>query len=443
MRLTIGGIVLLLTVVITAGSARIARATACDPASADAAAVADARADVAAHCDCSGFTSHMDYARCSAAIVATRVQNAQLPPQCARVVQKDATRSTCGKPAAVSCCTIGASGTTKCRIKKSEESCSSGGGTACVGSYPSCGDACEASGCAPGPAIPPPPASTACTGACAIHTVFIILLENHDWASIKGSPSAPYINQTLLPMASHAEQYYNPPGLHPSEPNYLWLEAGTNFGILDDNVPAHNHQSSIGHLVTLLEDAGLSWRAYQEDTSGVVCPLTDLGLYGVRHDPFVFFDDVTQANDSYASRCIDHVRPYVELQTDLADDTVARYNFITPNVCDDMHDSCDPLQDPVKQGDMWLSAEVPKVLASQAYANNGALLITWDEAENGDGPIGMIVLSPKAKGGGYQNSIHYTHSSALRSLQEIFGVTPLLGDAASATDLSDLFVSFP
>ena len=92
---------------------------------------------------------------------------------------------------------------------------------------------------------------------------------------------------------------------------------------------------------------------------------------------------------------------------------------------------------------MWLSAEVPKVLASQAYANNGALLITWDEAENGDGPIGMIVLSPKAKGGGYQNSIHYTHSSALRSLQEIFGVTPLLGDAASATDLSDLFVSFP
>ncbi len=86
---------------------------------------------------------------------------------------------------------------------------------------------------------------------------------------------------------------------------------------------------------------------------------------------------------------------------------------------------------------------MPKILASQAYANNGVLLITWDEAENSDGPIGMIVLSPKAKGGGYQNSIHYTHSSTLRSLQEIFGVTPLLGDAASATDLSDLFVSFP
>ena len=56
---------------------------------------------------------------------------------------------------------------------------------------------------------------------------------------------------------------------------------------------------------------------------------------------------------------------------------------------------------------------------------------------------GLIVLSPKAKGGGYQNTIHYTHSSALRTIQEMLAVSPLLGDAANATDLSDLFVSFP
>src|SRR3989441_6098559 len=104
-----------------------------------------------------------------------------------------------------------------------------------------------------------------CSGACPIHTVFLILMENHDWSSIKGSPSAPYINNTLLPIASHAEQYYNPPGVHPSEPNYLWLEAGTNFGIRNDKSPAHNHQSTTSHLVNLLEAAGLSWRAYQED----------------------------------------------------------------------------------------------------------------------------------------------------------------------------------
>ena len=41
----------------------------------------------------------------------------------------------------------------------------------------------------------------------------------------------------------------------------------------------------------------------------------------------------------------------------------------------------------------------------------------------GDGPIGLIVLSRDAKGGGYSNTIHYTHSSTLRTVQEIFGVT--------------------
>jgi len=283
----------------------------------------------------------------------------------------------------------------------------------------------------------------ACTGACPIHTVFLILMENHDWSSIKNSPSAPYINNTLLAIASHATQYYNPPGLHPSLPNYLWLEAGTNFGILDDAEPSTNHQSSTAHLVTLLDAAGVSWRAYQEGTGGIVCPLIDQGDYVVHHDPFVYFDDVTQRNNPRAPRCLQHVRPYSELEADLINDTVARYNFVTPNVCDDMHDACDPVNDPVKQGDAWLSRELPKLLGSPSFANNGAIFITWDEAETGDGPIGMIVLSPKAKGGGYQNTIHYTHSTTLRTVEEIFGVTPLLGDAANATDLSDLFVSFP
>ena len=108
-----------------------------------------------------------------------------------------------------------------------------------------------------------------------------------------------------------------------------------------------------------------------------------------------------------------------------------------------MHNSCAPLNDPVLQGDTWLSTEVPKILASQAYLNNGALFILWDEGESGDGPIGMIALSLKAKGGGYANTIPYDHSSTLRTVEEIFGVSPLLSGAASATDLSDLFVSFP
>jgi hypothetical protein len=275
-----------------------------------------------------------------------------------------------------------------------------------------------------------------------VQTVFIIVMENNNWSGIKGSPSAPFINHTLLPMASYCEQYYNPPGIHPSEPNYLWLVAGTNFGIVDDADPASNHQGSTNHLATQLHHAGISWKAYQEDIAGNVVPLTSVGGYAVRHDPFVYFDDITGTNDPNNAYGIAHIRPYTELAGDLTGNTVARYNFITPNLCHDMHDDCGPLNDRVAQGDNWLAAEVPKIMASPAYQNNGAIFIVWDEAIAGDGPIGMILLSPLARGGGYFNNVPYTHSSTLRTMQEIFGVGPLLADAANATDLSDLFTKF-
>ena len=67
-----------------------------------------------------------------------------------------------------------------------------------------------------------------------IKTVFVILMENHNWTGdgsldIKGNSAAPYINKTLLPMASHAEHYYNPPGNHPSLPNYLMAGGRNQF----------------------------------------------------------------------------------------------------------------------------------------------------------------------------------------------------------------------
>jgi phosphatidylinositol-3-phosphatase len=274
-------------------------------------------------------------------------------------------------------------------------------------------------------------------------TVFLILMENHNWSDIKNNSSAPYINNTLLHMASYTEHYFNPPGNHPSEPNYLWLEAGTNFGIFNDANPVANHQGTTKHLVTLLNNAHISWKSYQESISGTICPLIGNGLYATKHNPMVFFNDVTNTNDPNSSYCIAHVRPYTELAPDLQHNTQARYNFITPNLCDDMHDTCAPINDSVKQGDTWLAQNLPAILNSQAYKNGGIVFITWDEGEGGDGPIGMIVLSPDAKGGGYSNTIRYTHSSTLRTLEEIFGVTPLLGDAARATDLRDLFKTFP
>lgn len=286
-----------------------------------------------------------------------------------------------------------------------------------------------------------------------IKTVFVIVMENHNWTgdgklSIKGNPAASYINYTLLPEASHAEYYWNPPTNHPSLPNYLWMEAGTNFGIKNDDTPANNHQGTQEHLVTLLEHAGISWKSYDEDISGKVCPFTDEGprdangklLYGVRHDPFVYFDDVTGNRNANSSYCIAHIRPFTELQHDLTANRVARYNFITPNVCDDMHDSCGG--DPIAHGDAWLRQNVPYILRSTAFRSGGALFIVWDESAS-LGPIPMLVLSPFAKGNGYSNHLYYAHGSLLRTVEEIFGITPLMRDAAHQRDLSGMFKVFP
>jgi hypothetical protein len=279
-----------------------------------------------------------------------------------------------------------------------------------------------------------------------LKTVWVIVMENQDWSSIKGNKSAPYINQTVLPQASHAEQYFNPAHTHPSLPNYIWMEAGTNFGIADDLSPLVHHQTTTQHLVTLLKNAptgGVEWRAYEENISGKDCPVYDKPPYVVKHNPFVYFNDVVDPNNPNSAYCLTHIRPFEELARDLANNSVASYNFITPNICDDMHDSCSPLRNKIAQGDAWLAKNLPGILNSPAYRDGGVVFITWDEAERADGPIGMIVLSPLAKGNGYGNSVHYDHGGLLRTLEEIFGVAPYLGNAATELDLKDLFSVFP
>lgn len=300
-----------------------------------------------------------------------------------------------------------------------------------------------------------------------VKTVWVILMENHNWTGnnagaafgapdIKGNPLAPYINGTLLNTSAHAEQYFNPPGNHPSQPNYLWLEAGTNFGVLADTQPGQPQLTTDQHLVRLLENAGISWMAYAEPDFGSpvfdVCPI-DFTFLDVEHLAFVYFNDVNDGLNPQSAECIAHVRPYYQLATDLADHTVARFNFITPNVCHDGHEGVSPCAatepvDNTQRSDAWLKQNVPLILESDEYKEGGALFIIWDEAEDdaqfSDGPIGMFLLSPFAKGGGkrpFSNSIHYDHSSTLKTLQEIFGVEPLLGAAADpkTNDLSDLF----
>jgi hypothetical protein len=281
-----------------------------------------------------------------------------------------------------------------------------------------------------------------------VKTVFVILMENYGWPSIKDSTNAPYINNVLLPQASYCAQYYTPSNFTSSLLSYLWLEAGSTFGLTtyDTNCyspPAIWSVGETNHFSSLLRRAGIPWRAYQECIAGNVVPLTDYGCYVVRHNPFVYFHDVTGTNDPQHAYGIEHIRPYSEFDRDLTNNTVGRYNFITPGACTDMHNYCPPLNNPVLQGDSWLAAEVPKITNSLAYRDNGALFITWDDAGKVGVPIGMILLSPLAKGNGYVSTNRYTHSDALRTFQDIFNVGPYLGEAATAGNLAELFATNP
>jgi hypothetical protein len=272
-------------------------------------------------------------------------------------------------------------------------------------------------------------------------SIFVIVMENTSWSEIRGSKSAPYINSLLThPQASYAKNYNNPPGVHPSLGNYLWMEAGTRFGI-KDNIPPTDPDNQIrgqDHLVKQLQKGGISWKSYQEDISGTDCPLRKRGNYAPKHNPFIYFDDVTEGFTPASPYCIAHVRPFKELARDLASNTVAKYVFITPNQCNDMHDTCAPINNAIKQGDDWLKIVAPAIMASRAYQNDGALIIIWDEASTDDGPIGFILLSPRAKGNGYSNNIYYNHGSLLRTIEMNYGL-PYLNDAKIQQDLSDLF----
>src|SRR5712675_2301133 len=135
---------------------------------------------------------------------------------------------------------------------------------------------------------------TLSAGAQQIKTVFVIAMENHNWTQpanqftggiqqIFQNPAAPFINSlvggnafavvngrtiNISEQTAYATNYHNVlatpsgnnPHIHPSEPNYLWAEAGTNFGVLNDNDPfkavGGTNQNTPLHLSNLLTQAG-------------------------------------------------------------------------------------------------------------------------------------------------------------------------------------------
>src|SRR5882757_8113420 len=166
-----------------------------------------------------------------------------------------------------------------------------------------------------------PTAQPAAT-ASAIKHVFVIALENHGASDIYGNiSSAPYINNTLLPMAGRATNFIDKLPQLDSEPHYVWMEAGTNaFSdhtfTTDNNPSSSNSTSSKAHLVTQITAAGSTWFSYQEGLNSTTggCPIAGSGNFAPKHDPFVFFQDTAGSPPSKtAAACVAHHKPLTSL----------------------------------------------------------------------------------------------------------------------------------
>jgi phosphatidylinositol-3-phosphatase len=267
-----------------------------------------------------------------------------------------------------------------------------------------------------------------------VRHIFVIMLENEDYATTFGDPQAdPYLAQTLPSQGALLENYYATG--HESNDNYISIVSGQppnpanqadcqlydNFllGIEQPNGVESGigcvYPASVANIGTQLTGAGMSWKAYEQDMGNdpnresAACGHPKLESrdetqeavegdgYATRHDPFVYFHSVID-NQAY---CDEHVvalgtptgtMPADALrgETGLAEDlkaasTTPNFSFITPNLCEDGHDYPCKNQtggaSALADIDRFLEVWVPKITSSPAFKENGLLEITFDESD--------------------------------------------------------------
>ena len=317
--------------------------------------------------------------------------------------------------------------------------------------------------------------------------VFVIVLENESASTTFGSGSpAPYLSTTLRSEGAYLPNYYAIG--HESNDNYIAMISGqapnaenqADCQFFDDLEPGTLgsygqaegsgcvYPAAVPTIADQLSAAGLTWRDYNEsmgaDPTREASECGHPGInsvdntqkatatdeYATRHDPFVYFRSIIDDT----ALCDSHVVNLDLLPHDLASaaDT-PNYVFITPDLCDDGHDSPCANGQPggLAQADQFLRLWVPRITSSPAFTEQrGLLIITFDEADTSDttsccgeipgpgspepgvngpggGDIGAVLLSP-CIAPGTVSTVAYNHYTMLRSVEDMFGL-PHLGYA--------------
>jgi len=281
-----------------------------------------------------------------------------------------------------------------------------------------------------GSTTPPASATAAPSGsaqATATPHVMMIVLENQEYSDVIGkTDAAPYINQ-LAGKYGLATNYHA--RTHPSLPNYIDLVAGSTLGITSDCTSCSVQDGDT--IVDQLAKKNIHWTAYMEDMPSTcfqdaASPAGTETGYVKKHNPFMYFDHLR----SDPSAC-QNIVPYTQLATDLQSGSAAPFLWVTPNECNDGHNSspgCD-----LSKADRWLANNLPPVLASSWYQAGGIVILTWDEGTSDNaccgggahgGQVATLVISSSVKPGARLDTA-VDHAGMLRTLEALYGLAYL------------------
>jgi phosphatidylinositol-3-phosphatase len=137
--------------------------------------------------------------------------------------------------------------------------------------------------------------------------------------------------------------------------------------------------------------------------------------------------------------------PYTQFTTDVNNHTLPDFVWITPNLCNDMHDCS------VSTGDTWLSNNVPLILNSPAWQNGGVLFVTFDEGTTSAGCCSLaagghvvtLVISPLGKLA-FRSGAAYDHYSLLRTIEDAWALDELRNTScACSAPMNDFWITTP
>jgi hypothetical protein len=285
-----------------------------------------------------------------------------------------------------------------------------------------------------------PSSAAAQAGTPPFDHIIVIMMENHGLSEIIGNPDAPFMNG-LTAANPVAANYF---GItHPSLPNYMAPTGGDTFFTTDCSITAGGCTTPALNLVDRIEGSTRTWKAYMEDMRSACFVGDNYPVFGSppayveKHNPFIHFDDIR----NNPARC-NKIVPYTQLTADLP--ALPNFVWITPNMCDDMHDVCSPDLSEVRLGDNWLSAEVPRIQNSVSCAapQRCLIVVTFDEGDFGlDPPEDNHVFTVFVKPGPRppDSNALYNHYSLLRTIEASWGLATLTANDAAATPMADMF----